>query len=250
MRSTALSPPRPPAGRTRPPARNGFRFLRLHGRWAGSDRCGGAPSIPAHRAIIIARRLTCLVCLVQVYGVGGGELRRMPDLRGDSGAEMQGWPAVDGLLSVGVGMAEVVGTLGLRLECRSGGGWWLSGRKLRLAVGEWRPAGARAVGGCWWRVGWAAPCVPAGSRQAVENAGLWLLWGWAKRGCVCVERVALVGVLVGSAASQRRIAIVMYGLSCGMLPATTHPSHTPLSLALFVSSGRSLETRAHPLFGR
>ena len=187
---------------------------------------------------------------MQVDEVGGGDLRRMAAFRHASRVEMRGWLAVEGLLSASVGTAELVGTLGLRLACRSGGGRWLSGQKPRLVVGEWRPAGARAVRGCWRRVGWAAPCVPAGSRQAVENAGLWLLWGWAKRGCVCVERVALVGVLVGSAASQRRIAIVMYGLSCGMLPATTHPSHTPLSLALFVSSGRSLETRAHPLFGR
>ena len=63
-------------------------------------------------------------------------------------AEMQGWPAVEGLLSASVGTAEVVGTMGLRLECRSGGGRWLSGRKPRLPVGEWRPAGARAVRGC------------------------------------------------------------------------------------------------------
>lgn len=94
------------------------------------------------------------------------------------------------------------------------------------------------------------PCVLASSRQAFENAGLGLLWGWAKPGCVAVVGVAMARVNVGSAASHRRIPLQMYGLSCGMLPATTHPSHTPLSLALFVSSGRSLETRAHPLFGR
>ena len=163
---------------------------------------------------------------------------------------MQGWPAVEGLLSAGLGTAEAVGTLGLRLACRSGGGRWLSGRKPRLTVGEWRPAGARASYGCCRRVGWAAPWVPAGSRQAVENAGLGLLWGWAKLGCVGVAQHALARVNVGSAASHRRIAILMYGLSCGLLPAATHPSRTPLSLALFVSSGRSLETRAHPLFGR
>ena len=203
-----LSPPRPPAGRTRPPARNGFRFLRLHGRWAGSDRCGGVPSIPAHRAVVITGSSARLVCLVQVYGVGGGDLRRMPDLRGASGAEMQGWPAVDGLLSAGVGMAEVVGTLGLRLECRSGGGRGLSGRKPRLPVGEWRPAGARASRGCSRRGGWAAPCVLASSRQAFENAGLGLLWGWAKPGCVGVVGVALACVYVGSAASRRRIPIL------------------------------------------
>ena len=47
-----------------------------------------------------------MVCLAQVYGVGGGDLRRMPDFRGASRAEMQGWPAVDGLLSASVGSAE------------------------------------------------------------------------------------------------------------------------------------------------
>ena len=76
----------------------------------------------AHRAIMIVRCLTRLVCLVQVYGVGGGDVRRMADFRGASGAEMQGWPAVEGLLSASVGTAEPAGSLGARLECRSGGG--------------------------------------------------------------------------------------------------------------------------------
>ena len=89
--------------------------------------------------------------------------------------------------------------------------------------------------------------MPAGSWQAVENAGLGLLWGQAKRGCVGVARVALARVFVGSAASHRRIAIQMYGLSCGLLSATTHPSRTPLSLASFISYGRALETRAQLL---
>ena len=56
---------------------------------------------------------------------------------------MQGWPAVEGLFSASVGTAEPVGTLGRRLEGRSGGGWPLRGRKPRLPVGERRPAGAR-----------------------------------------------------------------------------------------------------------
>ena len=122
VRSAAFSPPPAPAGRPCPPARNGFRFLRLHGRWAGSDRCGGAPSVPAHGAIIITGSTACLVCLVQVDEVGGGDLRRVADFRGASGAEMQGWPAVEGLLSASVGSAEPAGSLGPWLECRSGGG--------------------------------------------------------------------------------------------------------------------------------
>ena len=88
-------------------------------------------------------------------------------------------------------------------------------RQLRLPVARWL--------GC--------PCVLAGSRQVLENVGLGLLWGWAKPGCVGVARVALARVFVGSAASRRRTAIQMYGVSCGLLPATTHPSRTPLSLA-------------------
>ena len=39
----------------------------------------------------------------------------MVDCRRASRAEMQGWPAVEGLLSAGLGTAEAVGTLGLRL---------------------------------------------------------------------------------------------------------------------------------------
>ena len=56
--------------------------------------------------------------------------------------------------------------------------------------------------------GSAQLCVLASSRQAFENAGLGLLWGWAKPGCVGVARVALARVLVGSAASRRRIPIL------------------------------------------
>jgi hypothetical protein len=51
--------------------------------------------------------------------------------------------------------------------------------------------------------------VPAGSRQVVENAGRRLLWGWAKPGCVVAACVALARVFVGSAASHRRIAILI-----------------------------------------
>jgi hypothetical protein len=139
--------------------------------------------------------------------------------------------AVEQLFSASVGLTEPARTLGRGLGGSSGGGWRTSGQKPRLPVGERCPAGARASCGCWWRGGWAAPCVLAGSRQVLENAGLGLLWGWAKPGCVGVARVALARVFVGSAASRRRTAIQMYGVSCGLLPATTHPSRTPLSLA-------------------
>ena len=94
VRSAAFSPPPAPAGRPHPPARNGFRFLRLHGRWAGSDRCGGAPSVPAHGAIVKGCCLTCLVCLVQVDEVGGGDLRRMADFSGAPHPDMEGAAAL------------------------------------------------------------------------------------------------------------------------------------------------------------
>ena len=84
------------------------------------------------------------MCLVQVYGVGDGDLRRMLDFRGASGPEMQGWPAVEGLFSASVATSEPVGTLDRGLECRSGGGWPSSVGKAHLLVGEWRPAGVRA----------------------------------------------------------------------------------------------------------
>ena len=88
---------------------------------------------------------------------------------------------------------------------------WLASLDAVQSVGlvaEWCPAGARASCGCCRRVGWAAPCVPAGSWQEVENAVLGLLWGWAKRGCKVVAHVALARVFVGSAASHRRIPIL------------------------------------------
>ena len=94
VRSAAFSPPPAPAGRPHPPARNGFRFLRLHGRWAGSDRCGGAPSVPAHGAIVKGGCLTRLVCLVQVDEVGGGDLRRMADFSGAPHPDMEGAAAL------------------------------------------------------------------------------------------------------------------------------------------------------------
>ena len=46
----------------------------------------------------------------------------MVDFASASRVEMQGWPAVEGLLSELLGTAEPVGPLGPWLECRSGGG--------------------------------------------------------------------------------------------------------------------------------
>lgn len=140
--------PLAPAGRPRPGTRNGFRFLRRYGQHGGCKWRSTVPSIPAHEAVTGSLLTELLVAVLQVDEVGGLSGREIVGFRGASRAEMQGWPAVEGLLSASVGTAEVVGTLGLRLACRSGGGRWLSGRKPRLTVGEWRPAGARAVRGC------------------------------------------------------------------------------------------------------
>ena len=179
MRSAALSPLRTPAGRTRPPARNGFRFLGLHGRWAGSDRCGGVPSVPAHRAVVIINSSARLVCLVQVDEVGGGDLRRVVDFRGASGAEMQGWAAVDGLLSASMGTAEPAGSLGPRLECRRGGGGDRVGESLgsRSVSGGRRACHVAAVGELAGLGGQPR------QRQVVRNAGSRVLIGRVKRGC-------------------------------------------------------------------
>ena len=111
MRSAAFSPPPAPAGRPCPPARNGFRFLRLHGRWAGSDRCGGAPSVPAHGAIIITGSTACLVCLVQVDEVGGGGLRQVVDFGGAFAAEIESWVAEKWVYDVLRGAAQPAWTL-------------------------------------------------------------------------------------------------------------------------------------------
>ena len=124
MRSAAFSPPPAPAGRPCPPARNGFRFLRLHGRWAGSDRCGGAPSVPTHGAIIIINSSARLVCLVQVDEVGGGDLRQVVDFSGAFAAEIEGWVAEKRVYDVLWGAAQLARTM-----CR-GVAHWIAGWRL------------------------------------------------------------------------------------------------------------------------
>ena len=63
------------------------------------------------------------MCLVQVYGVGGGDLRRMLDFRGASRAEIEGWAAKEWVYGGLRGAALPVGTLS-----RSVARW----------LGEWR----------------------------------------------------------------------------------------------------------------
>jgi hypothetical protein len=64
-----------------------------------------------------------LVCLAQVYGVGGGDLRRMPDFRGASRAEMQGWVLEKWVYDVLRGAAQPVRPMG---------------RGVPRWIGEWR----------------------------------------------------------------------------------------------------------------
>ena len=53
----------------------------------------------------------------------------------------------------------------------------------RLRFGERCVAAARAVGGCWRRVGWAASCVPVRRLQAARNAGYRVLIDRAEPRC-------------------------------------------------------------------
>ena len=57
------------------------------------------------------------MCLVQVYGVGGGDLRRMADFRRASRAEIECWVAEEKLFSGLLGTAELARTLGRGLAC-------------------------------------------------------------------------------------------------------------------------------------
>ena len=161
-----LSPPRPPAGRTRPPARNGFRFLLRYGQHGGCDWCGTVLSIPAHAAVGLRHPDELLVAVLQVDEVGGGDLRRMADFRRACWAEMQGWPAMVQLFSASVGSAEPVWTLGRGLGGSSEGGSPLTGRKVRRSIGERCPAGARpAVAAAGELAVLPRVCLPAAGRR-------------------------------------------------------------------------------------
>ena len=93
MRSAAFSPPLAPAGRPRPPARNGFRFLLRYGQHGGCERCGTLLSIPAHAAVSLRPVVQLLVAVLQVHEVGGGDPREMADFGGAFAAEIEGWAA-------------------------------------------------------------------------------------------------------------------------------------------------------------
>ena len=81
--------PLAPAGRPRPAARNGFRFLRRHGQHGGCKWCSTALSIPTHGAITLTLLSELLVAVLQVDEVGGFPGREIADFRSASGPEME-----------------------------------------------------------------------------------------------------------------------------------------------------------------
>ena len=116
--------PLAPAGRPRPAARNGFRFLRRHGQHGGCKWCGTVLSIPAHGAVTLTLLHELLVAVLQVDEVGGFSGREIVDFRSASRAEMQGWPVEERVYGELRGAAQSVGTLARGMAC------WLGGWRL------------------------------------------------------------------------------------------------------------------------
>ena len=124
MRSAGFSPPSPPAGRGRPPARNGFQFLLRYGQHGGCERCGTVPSIPVHGAVSVTDPDELLVAVLQVGEVGGGVPREMADFGGAFAADIESWAAEERVYGRLWGAAQPAGT-----RCR-GVGRWLGGWRL------------------------------------------------------------------------------------------------------------------------
>ena len=116
--------PLAPAGRPRPAARNGFRFLQRYGQHGGCKWCGTVLSIPAHGAVALTLLSELLVAVLQVDEVGGFSGREIADFRGASRAEMEGWVAEERVYGKLQGAAQPGGTL-----CR-GLAHWLVGWRL------------------------------------------------------------------------------------------------------------------------
>ena len=123
MRSAAFSPPLAPAGRPRPPARNGFRFLLRYGQHGGCERCGTLLSTPAHAAVSLRLVVQLLVAVLQVHEVGGGDPREMADFGGAFAAEIESWVAEKRVYDVLRGAAQLARTL------RRDVARWLGGRR-------------------------------------------------------------------------------------------------------------------------
>ena len=115
--------PLAPAGRPRPAARNGFRFLQRYGQHGGCKWCGTVLSIPAHGAVTGSLLNELLVAVLQVDEVGGGDPREMADFGGAFVAEIEGWAAEERVYGELRGAAQSVGTSG------RGAARWLVGRR-------------------------------------------------------------------------------------------------------------------------
>ena len=116
--------PLAPAGRPRPAARNGFRFLQRYGQHGGCKWCGTVLSIPAHGAVALTLLSELLVAVLQVDEVGGFSGREIADFRGASWAEMESWVAEERVYGELRVAAQPGGTL-----CR-GLAHWLVGWRL------------------------------------------------------------------------------------------------------------------------
>ena len=103
--------PLAPAGRPRPAARNGFRFLQRYGQHGGCKWCDTVLSIPADGAVTLTLLFELLVAVLQVDEVGEFSGREIADFRGASRAEMEGWVAEKWVYGKLRGVAQPGGTL-------------------------------------------------------------------------------------------------------------------------------------------
>ena len=103
--------PLAPAGRPRPAARNGFRFLQRYGQHGGCKWCGTVPSIPAHGDVTRSLLNELLVAVLQVDEVGGFSGSEIADSRGASWAETEGWVAEEQVYGKLLGAMQPAQTL-------------------------------------------------------------------------------------------------------------------------------------------
>ena len=116
--------PLAPAGRPRPAARNGFRFLQRYGQHGGCKWCDTVLSIPADGAVTLTLLFELLVAVLQVDEVGEFSGREIADFRGASGPEMERQVAETWVYGTMRGAVQPAQTL-----CR--GLWrWLGGWRL------------------------------------------------------------------------------------------------------------------------
>ena len=131
-----------------------------------------------------------------------------PELAGPDGGfrrRFRGRDAGLGAREVGLRRAAWRGAAGTDHGSRRGAlvGWLASLDALCSVglVGEWRPAGARALCGCCEKLGgWAGQCMRTSSRQGFRNVGERVLTGCVERRCLCASCAVSAGVFVCSVA--------------------------------------------------